>query len=199
MNYTIFWYWLKRIMCITSICMLMYGVYTCITPEREFHTKYTNTKITETIYSDKDYDTVKWTGVDKDGIKHDFEGKVYGRTIGNLCGVTFDTIESGTVYVHKCGLFVLYVVIFIILFVISLGGLLVENDLYCQTSDELVYRLKHRIEIVKYWFIFWGYPSDKVNKAIEIYDSRIGWNNTYSLNIRLKNVIQSVNDIMKTN
>lgn len=200
MNYTIFWYWLKRITFITSICMLMYVIYTWISPEREFHTKYTNTKITQIIHSDKDRDTIKWSGVDKDGIKRDFEGKLYHNNhIDNACDVTLDDIKSGTVYKHKCGLFALYFVIFIILFVGSLGGLLIENDLGCQTHNELVYRLKHRIEIAKYWFIFWGYPIDKVNTAIKIYKSRFEWGRTYSLNIGLIHVIMSVNEIMKTN
>ena len=197
MNNTIFWYWFKRISFITSICMLMYVVYTSISPEREFHTKYTNTEITQTIHVEGDRDIVKWSGVDKDGIKHDFEGKVYNNHIGNECDVALDDIKSGTVYIHKCGLFASFCVIFMILFVISLVGLLVENDLGCQSSSELVYRIKHRIEIAKHWFIFWGYPSDKVNSAIEIYKSSLVWHNTYSLDIRLINVIRSINEIMK--
>lgn len=200
MNETIFWYWFKRIAFITSICMFMYVVYTWISPEREFHTKYTNTEITQVKHSDKGRDIVKWSGVDKDGIKHDFEGPVYdNHIIGNLCGVTVDDIKSGTVYDHQCGLFVLFFVIIIILFVASLTGLICENDLDCQDDDELQYRLKHRIEIAKSWFIFWGYPSDKVNMAIEIYKSRVKWNNIYSLNNRLITVMQSVNEIMKIN
>lgn len=199
MNYTIFWYWVKRITFITSMCIFMYVIYTWISPEREFHTKYTNTKITQIIHSDKDRDIVKWSGVDNAGIKHDFEGKLYNNYIDNACDVTLDDIKSGTVYEHNCGLFASYFIIFIILFVGSLGSLLIENDLACQTNDELVYRLKHRIEIAKYWFIFWGYPSDKVNTAIKIYKSNFGWGNTYSLNIGLINVILSVNEIMKTN
>ncbi len=199
MNNTIFWYWVKRITFIASMCMFMYVIYTWITPEREFHTKYTNTEITQTIHIEGDTDIVKWRGIDKDGITHDFEGKVYNHHIGDLCGVTLDDIESGTVYVHKCGLFVSYFVGFIILFCISLGGLLIENDLGAQTSDEIEYRLKHRIEIAKYWFIFWGYAPDNVNTAIRIYKSRVVWDNTYSLNISLKNVLRSVNEIMKTN
>lgn len=197
MNNTIFWYWFKRISFITSIFMLMYIIYTCITPEREFHTKYTNTEITQTIHNEGDKDIVKWSGVDKDGIKHNFEGKVHNNHICNLCDVTIDDIESGTVYVHKCGLFASYLVIFMIFFVISLTSLLVENDLGCQSGTDLQNRLKHRIEIAKYWFIFWGYPSDKVNLAIEIYKSRFMWCETYSLNIGLINVIRSVNEIMK--
>lgn len=113
--------------------------------------------------------------------------------------MTLDDIKSGTVYSHNCGLFTLYFLIFIILFVGPLGGLLIENDLGCQSSKDLVYRLKHRIEIAKYWFIFWGYPSDKVNCAIENYTSGFEWYNTYSLDIGLINVIRSVNEIMKTN
>lgn len=199
MNNTIFWYWIKRISFITSICMLMYVVYTWISPEREFHTKYTNTEITQTINVEGDRDIVKWSGVDKDGIKHDFEGKAYNNHIGNECDVTLDDIKSGTVYIHKCGLFVSFCMIFMILFAGSLGGLLIENDLGCQSDRELVYRLKHRIEIAKYWFIFWGYPSDKINNAIEIYKSRCRWDNAHLLNIGLINVILSVNEIMKTN
>lgn len=199
MNSTIFWYWFKRIAFITSICMLMYVVYTWISPEREFHTKYTNTEITQIIHSDNERDIVQWSGIDKDGIKHDFEGGLYKNHIGNLCDVTLDDIKSGTVYVHKCELFVSYFVIFILLFAISVSGLLCENDLGCQYDSELVYRLKHRIAIAKYWFIFWGYPSDKVNNAIKIYKSRFGWDNTYSLNIGLITVIKSVNEILKTN
>lgn len=197
MNETIFWYWFKRIAFITSICMFMYVVYTWISPELEFHTKYTNTEITQVKRSDNGRDIVKWTGIDKDGIKHDFEGPVYDNHIGNLCSVTVDDIKSGTVYEHQCGLFVLFFVILIILFVASLTGLICENDLDCQDDDELAYRLKHRIEIAKYWLIFWGYPSDKVNMSIEIYKSRVRWNNAYSLNIGLINVIRSVNEIMK--
>ena len=79
MNNTIFWYWFKRISFITSICMLIYVIYTSISPEREFHTKYTNTKITQIIHIEGDNDIVKWSGVDKDGIKHDFEGKVFNK------------------------------------------------------------------------------------------------------------------------
>lgn len=203
MNETIFWYWFKRIAFITSICMFMYVVYTWISPEREFHTKYTNTEITQIARSGTGRDIVKWSGVDKDGIKHDFEGPVHkscdGDYIGNLCNVTVDDIKSGTVYEHQCGLFVLFFIILIILFVVSLTGLICENDLDYQDVDELQYRLKHRIEIAKYWFIFWGYPLDKVNMAIEIYKSRVKWNNIYSLNIGLINVMQSVNEIMKTN
>lgn len=199
MNNTIFWYWFKRISFITSICMLIYVIYTGISPEREFHTKYTNTEITQTIHNEGDKDIVKWCGVDKDGIKHDFEGKVYNNHIGNACDVTLDDIKSGTVYEHKCGLFVSYFAIFIILFVGSLGSSLIENDLGCQSDRELVYRLKHRIEIAKYWFIFWGYPSDKANVAIEIYKSGCRWDNSHLLNIGLINVIRSVNEIMKTN
>lgn len=199
MNTTIFWYWFKRITFIASICLLMYVIYTWISPEREFHTKYTNTEITQTIHIEGDYDIVKWTAVDKDGIKHNFEGKVYKYQVGNFCDVTLDDIKSGTIYVHNCGLSVSFFAIFIILFVGSLGGLLIENDFGCQSSKDLVYRLKHRIEIAKYWFIFWGYPSDKVNCAIEIYNSGFEWYNTYSLNIGLINVIRSVNEIMKTN
>lgn len=204
MNETIFWYWFKRIAFITSICMFMYFVYTLISPEREFYTKYTNTEFIQITYPDEDRVIAKWSGVDKDDIKHDFEGRVYkdcnGKYyIGDLCGVTLDDIKSGTVYIHKCGLFVSYFVIMVILFVASLAGLICENDLDCQDVDELQYRLKHRIEIAKYWFIFWGYPSDKVNTGIEIYKSRVKWNNIYSLNIRLINVIRSVNEIMKQN
>ena len=157
MNETIFWYWFKRIAFITSISMFIYVVYTWISPEREFHTKYTNTEITQVKRSNTGRDIVKWTGVDKDGIKHDFEGPVYDNHIGNLCSVTVDDIKSGTVYEHQCGLFVLFFVILIILFVASLTGLICENDLDCQDDDELAYRLKHRIEIAKYWLIFWGY------------------------------------------
>lgn len=199
MNNTIFWYWFKRISFITSICMLMYVVYTSISAEREFHTKYTNTEITQTIHVEGDRDIVKWSGVDKDGIKHDFEGKVYNNYIGNECDVTLDDIKSGTVYIHKCGLFATYCVIFMILFVGSLGSLLIENDLGCQSGADLQNRLKHRIEIAKYWFIFWGNPPDKVNQAIEIYKSRFMWCEIYSLNIGLINVIRFVNEIMKTN
>lgn len=199
MNNTIFWYWFKRISFITSICMLMYALYTWISPEQEFHTKYTNTKIIQTIHVEGDRDIVKWSGVDNDGIKHDFEGKVYNNHIGNKCDVTLDDIKSGTVYIHKCRLFASYCVIFMILFVGSLGSLLIENDLGCQSDRELVYRLKYRIEIAKYWFIFWGYPLNKVNNAIEIYKSRCRWDNAHLLNIGLINVILSVNEIMKTN
>lgn len=199
MNSTIFWYWFKRITFITSICMLMYVVYAWISPEREFHTKYTNTEITQIVRSDKGRDIVKWSGIDKNGVKHDFEGGLYNNYIGNLCDVTVDDIKSGTVYIHKCGLFVSYFVIMVILFVVSIGCFQCENDVYCQDDDDLVYRLKHRIAIAKYWLIFWGYSSDKVNTAIEIYKSRVGWNNAYSLNIHLITVIWSVNDIMKTN
>ena len=198
MNETIFWYWFKRIAFIASICMLMYVVYTWISPEREFHTKYTNTEITQIVHSEEERDIVKWSGIDKNGIKQDFEGGIYNNHICNLCDVTLDDIKSGTVYVHQCGLFVSYFVIFILLFAASLAGLICENDLDCQDDDDLLYRLKHRIEIAKYWFIFWGYPSDKVNTAIEIYKSRVRWNNAYSLNIGLINVIRSVNEIMKT-
>ena len=204
MNTTIFWYWFKRIAFITSICMLMYLVYTWISPEREFHTKYTNTEITQIIYPDEDRVIAKWTGIDKNGIKQYFEGRVYKCShgdyyIGNLCDVTLDDIKSGTVYAHKCGLFTSFCVIMVILFVVSIAGLICENDLDCQDDDDLVYRLKHRIEIAKYWLIFWGYSSDKVNTAIEIYKSRVRWNNIYSLNVGLINVIHSVNEIMKTN
>lgn len=199
MNETIFWYWFKRIAFITSISMFMYIVYTWISPEREFYIKYTNTEITQIMRSNTGRDIIKWTGIDKDGIKHDFEGPVYDNHIRNLCSVTVDDIKSGTVYEHQCGLFALFFVILIILFVASLTGLICENDLDCQDDDELAYRLKHRIEIAKHWLIFWGYPLDKVNLAIEIYKSRVRWNNAYSLNIGLINVIRSTNEIMKTN
>lgn len=199
MNETIFWYWFKRIAFITSISMFMYIVYTWISPEREFYIKYTNTEITQIMRSNTGRDIIKWTGIDKDGIKHDFEGPVYDNHIRNLCSVTVDDIKSGTVYEHQCGLFVLFFVILIILFVASLTGLICENDLDCQDDDELAYRLKHRIEIAKHCLIFWGYPLDKVNLAIEIYKSRVRWNNAYSLNIGLINVIRSTNEIMKTN
>jgi hypothetical protein len=168
-----------------------------ISPEREFHTKYTNTKITQIIHIEGDKDFVKWSGVDKHGIKHNFEGKVINKN-HVLCGVTLTDIESGTVYAHRCGLFATYFIIFVI-FCISFAGLLIENDLCYQTADDLENRLKHRIKIAKYWFIFWGYPLDKVNTAIRIYKSRVVWDNTYSLNIKLKSVLQSVNEIMKTN
>lgn len=204
MNNTIFWYWFKRITFITSICMFMYVVYTWISPEREFHTKYTNTEIIQIIYPDEDRVIAKWSGIDKNGIKQDFEVRVYKHGngeyyIGNLCDVTLDDIKSGTVYIHKCGLFALFFVTLVILFIVSVTGLICENDLGCQDVDDLEYRLKHRITIAKYWLIFWGYPSDKVNKGIEIYKSKVKWNNIYSLNIGLINVIRSVNEIMKTN
>lgn len=198
MNETIFWYWFKRIAFITFICMLMYAIYTWISPEREFHTKYTNTEITQIIHPNKGRDIVKWSGIDKDGIKHDFEGGLFKNHIDNLCDVTLDDIKSGTVYVHKCGIFVLYLTISIILFVISIWNLTVEADLSRPYSIELVHRLKHRIEIAKCWFIFWGYPSDKVNTAIKIYELRFEWDNTCLLiSTSLINVIQAVNEIMK--